>query len=211
MARIPESEIERLKSEVSVERLIESSGVALKKLGKDLVGCCPFHADDTASLVVTPAKNLWHCFGCGVGGGVIDWVIKKNGVSFRHAVELLREGVPSLVANTAAEPGSVKRSTVRVLPAPVEFDADDQALLNQVVDYYHATLKQSPEALAYLKARGLDHPDVIAHFKLGYANRSLGLRLPDKQRAAGADIRDRVPSKCPPHHPSANYAENSHF
>jgi hypothetical protein len=47
MARIPEQEIERLKNEVSVERLIESSGIALKKAGKDLLGCCPFHEDDT--------------------------------------------------------------------------------------------------------------------------------------------------------------------
>lgn len=96
MARIPESELERLKAEVSVERLIESSGVALKKSGKDFVACCPFHEDATASLVVTPAKNLWHCFGCGVGGGPVDWVMKRQGVSFRHAVELLREGLPSL-------------------------------------------------------------------------------------------------------------------
>lgn len=72
MARIPEDEIERLKNEVSVQRLIEDSGIALKKAGKDLLGCCPFHEDDTASLVVTPAKNLWHCFGCGIGGGPID-------------------------------------------------------------------------------------------------------------------------------------------
>jgi len=50
MARIPETEIERLKSEVSVERLIESSGITLKKTGKDLAGQCPFHEDDTASL-----------------------------------------------------------------------------------------------------------------------------------------------------------------
>ncbi len=183
MPRIPEAEIERLKNEVAVERLVEASGIELKKSGKDLLGRCPFHADDTASLVVTPGKNLWHCFGCGVGGGPIDWVIKKNGVSFRHAVELLREGVPSL----AAEPGSVKRSTVRALPAPVAFDADDQSLLNQVVDYYHATLKQSPEALDYLKKRGIDHPEAIARFKLGYANRTLG--LPEKNRKAGGEIR----------------------
>ena len=56
MARIPDSEIERLKSEVSVERLIESAGIALAKSGKDRIGRCPFHADDTASLVVTPAQ-----------------------------------------------------------------------------------------------------------------------------------------------------------
>ena len=65
MARIPESEIERLKNEVSVQRLVEASGIELKKAGKDWAGQCPFHEDATASLVVTPAKNLWHCFGCG--------------------------------------------------------------------------------------------------------------------------------------------------
>ncbi len=156
MARIPEAEIERLKSEVSVERLVEASGIELKKSGKDRIGRCPFHEDDTASLVVTPAKNLWHCFGCGIGGGPIDWTMKRQGVSFRHAVELLREGIPSL----AAEPGtagSVKRSTVRSLPAPVAFDADDAQLLRDTVAYYHERLKQSPEALAYafrLQTRG---------------------------------------------------------
>ena len=80
MARIPESEIERLRSEVSIERLAEAAGIELKRGGKDLLGRCPFHEnDDTPSLVVTPAKNLWHCFGCGIGGGPIDWVIKKTG------------------------------------------------------------------------------------------------------------------------------------
>lgn len=188
MARIPEAEIERLKSEVSVERLVEDSGIALKKAGKDLLGRCPFHEDDTASLVVTPGKNLWHCFGCGIGGGPIDWVIKKNGVSFRHAVELLREGLPAL----AAESGSVKRSTVRALSPPMAFDADDQALLNQTVDYYHERLLASPEAQTYLLARGLAHPELVAHFKLGLADRTLGLRLPEKNRKAGADIRARL-------------------
>jgi hypothetical protein len=78
----------RLKNDVSVQRLVEASGVALKKAGKDWMGRCPLHEDETASLVVTPGKNLWHCFGCGEGGGPIDWVMKRRGVSFRHAVEL---------------------------------------------------------------------------------------------------------------------------
>ena len=190
MARIPEAEIERLKSEVSVERLVEASGIELKKAGKDRLGRCPFHEDVTASLVVTPGKNLWHCFGCGVGGGSIDWVMQKNGVSFRHAVELLREGLPS--SSLAADSGSVKRSTVRALPAPVAFDADDQALLNQTVDYYHERLLATPEAQAYLVARGLNHPELVAHFRLGVADRTLGLRLPEKNRKAGADIRARL-------------------
>ncbi|MDO9188406.1 MAG: CHC2 zinc finger domain-containing protein [Sulfurimicrobium sp.] len=194
MARIPESEIERLKREVSVERLVESAGIALKKSGKDWLGQCPFHADDTASLVVTPAKNLWHCFGCGIGGGPIDWVIKKNGVSFRHAVELLRDGISSFPhsGTRAAGSGAVKRTTVRALDAPVALDADDSALLNQVMNYYHETLKASPEALVYLKTRGIDSMEAIEHFKLGFADRTLGLRLPQKTRVAGAEIRTRL-------------------
>ncbi len=188
MARIPEAEIERLKNEISVQRLVESAGIALKKVGKDLQGCCPFHADDTASLVVTPAKNLWHCFGCGAGGGPIDWVIKKNGVSFRHAVELLKTD-PALAAGSAP---AVKRSTVRALPPPVALDTDDQQLLDDTITYYHERLKQSPEALAYLQSRGLNHPELIDAFKLGLADRSLGLRLPEKNRKAGADIRARL-------------------
>jgi DNA primase len=187
MPRIPEPEIERLKSEVSVQRLIEASGLALKKSGKDWLGCCPFHEDDTASLVVTPAKNLWHCFGCGIGGGPIDWVIKRQGVSFRHAVELLRERVTPLAADS-----TVKRSSVRVLAPPVAFDADDQALLNQTVGYYNERFMASPEAAEYLAARGLTHPDLAAHFKLGVADRTLGLRLPEKNRKAGADIRAQL-------------------
>jgi DNA primase catalytic core len=189
MARIPDTAIDQLKKDVSVERLIEAAGIVLKKSGKDKTGCCPFHEDDTASLVVTPAKNLWHCFGCGAGGDPIAWVMKLRGISFRHAVELLQAD-PSLAAEGINDVPI--KSIVRTLPAPVTFDADDQALLNQTVNYYHQTLLISPEAQAYLQERGLTHPDLITEFKLGYANRSLGLRLPDKTRKAGLDIRTRL-------------------
>lgn len=190
MPRIPESDIERLKNEVAVERLVESAGIALKKSGKDKIGLCPFHADSEPSLIVTPAKNLWHCFSCQIGGGPIDWIMKFQGISFRHAVELLKTD-PALAAQASSDT-PVKRTTVRSLPPPVSFDADDCALLNQTVAYYHQTLLTSPEALAYLKARGLDAPELVRQFQLGYANRTLGLRLPEKNRAAGADIRARL-------------------
>jgi DNA primase len=189
MARIPESEIERLRSQVSVERLVEASGIELKRGGKDLVGRCPFHEDDTASLVVTPSKNLWHCFGCGAGGGPIDWAMKKNGVSFRHAVELLRAG---LTAGSCDEPGAAKRSHVRKLPTPVAFDAGEQELLDQVVQYYHETLLQSPEALAYLARRGIADRELIEAHRLGFANRTLGLRLPVVRVKLGAELRGRL-------------------
>ncbi len=61
-----------------------------------------------------------------------------------------------------------------------------------MVNYYHETLLQAPEALAYLDSRGLNDPELINHFKLGYANRTLGLRLPQKNRKAGAEVRSRL-------------------
>ena len=72
--------------------------------GADLIGCCPFHTDKTPSLkVISPKKNLWHCLGaCQAGGSVIDWVMRMQRVSFRHAVELLRND-PSLAVN--GDPG----------------------------------------------------------------------------------------------------------
>jgi DNA primase len=97
MARIPEEEIERLKSRISLGRLAEARGVKLKKHGADLIGLCPFHDDRSPSLVISPEKNLWHCLGaCQAGGTVIDWVMRAEGVSFRHAAELLRADLPSL-------------------------------------------------------------------------------------------------------------------
>lgn len=190
MARIPTTELEQLKNDIAVTRLIEAAGIVLKKSGKDQLGLCPFHADGEPSLVVTPAKNLWHCFSCQIGGGPIDWVMKLRGVSFRHAVELLKADT-SLAASPVGDV-PVKHSTVRHLPPPVVLDADDQDVLNQTVDYYHQTLLAAPEALAYLKQRGLEHPDLITKFKLGYANRTLGLRLPVKQNQTGEQIRTRL-------------------
>jgi DNA primase catalytic core len=172
MPRIPEEVIERLKNEVSLERLAEARGVGLQRHGADLIGKCPFHDDKTPSLVITPNKNLWHCLGaCSTGGSAIDWVMKAEGVSFRHAVELLTSGEWK-AGNTGA-----KISTVRKLAPPIERDADDARLLLQVTDFYHETLKQSPDALRYLEKRGLTHPEMISRFKIGFANRTLGYRL----------------------------------
>jgi DNA primase catalytic core len=189
MPRIPESELERLKQDISLERLAETAGIALKRHGKDLLGLCPFHDDHEPSLVISPDKNLWHCLGaCQMGGSVIDWVMKMQGVSFRHAVELLRND-PSSIASAR---GPVKESTVRKLPAPFSVSEDERAALNQVIGYYHETLTGNNEALAYLDKRGLKSSEAIARFKLGYANRTLGLRLPMKNRREGAQLRGQL-------------------
>ena len=189
MARVPDEEIERLKAEVSLVSLAEAAGVQLRKTGSDLTGCCPFHEDGTPSLVISPARNLWHCLGaCQAGGSVIDWVMRAEGVSFRHAVELLRDGMPA-ISPAGHAPG---RSTVRRLASPVDRDAADDDLLGQVTGYYHRVLKESPDALGYLAKRKIDHPEALEVFRLGYADRSLGLRLPDKRRKDGAEIRGRL-------------------
>lgn len=196
MARIPDEEIERLKEEVSLVRLVEASGVKLEKRGKDWVGCCPFHEDDTPSLSVTPDKNLWRCFGCDAGGDVIAWMMKREGVSFRHAVELLRQdydpAMPAAPRNpTVPRSGPIRTSTVPKL-ATLTAPAEDAALLDEVVGYYHTALKQTPAALAYLEGRGLAHPELIETFRLGYADRTLGYRLPQANRKAGAEVRGRL-------------------
>jgi DNA primase catalytic core len=190
MARIPESEVERLKKEISVQRLAEARGVKLTRQGADLIGKCPFHDDRTPSLVITPATNLWHCMGaCNTGGSVIDWVMKTDGVSFRHAVELLRADHFPLAADSSQP---VKHGTVRKLPPPVRVEAGDGELLQQIVGFYQETLRESPEALRYLETRGLKSAEMVERFRLGFANRTLGLRLPAKNRAAGAAVRGRL-------------------
>lgn len=194
MARIPDGVIERLKETVSVERLAEARGVVLKRHGADLIGSCPFHEDRTPSLVITPSKNLWHCLGaCQAGGSVIDWVMRAEGVSFRHAVELLQSDALPLVASSSASCAPPpKQSSVKKLPTALPRDATDAKLLLQVIDYYHQTLLESPEALEYLAKRGLRSEEAIRHFKLGFANRTLGYRLPDKNRVDGAALRGQL-------------------
>ena len=155
--------------------------------GDNLLGLCPFHADKTPSLVVSPAKNVYHCMGkCQRGGSVIDWVMQANNVSFRLAVEMLRKEAPSLAAPRRV---AGTRPKLDVLAEP---DEPDAVVLARVVDYYHATLKESPEALGYLEKRGLQHPELVDHFKLGYANRTLGYRLPVARVAAGASLRGQL-------------------
>jgi DNA primase len=145
--------------------------VVLRKTGSDLTGCCPFHEDGTPSLVISPGKNLWHCLGaCQAGGSVIDWVMRAEGVSFRHAVELLRDGMPAITP-AGKSPG---RSTARRLASPVQMTVSDHELLGQVTGYYHRVLKESPDALGYLAKRKIDHPEALDEFRLGFADRSLG-------------------------------------
>lgn len=188
MPMIPEAEIEKIKQTTELAAVIRARGVELKPSGHDLVGLCPFHEDHDPSMRVTPGKGLWRCMSCGATGNVIQFVQRFDGVSFRHAYELLKNnaaftGVPSCAP--------VKKTTVPKLPAPVASDADDQAALRQVLGYYHERLKENPDALAYLQKRGIA-AEAIDAFRLGFVDRTLGLRLPQANRKEGAAIRERL-------------------
>jgi DNA primase catalytic core len=186
--RLPESEIEAIKARVSLAELCRQRGLDLAPHGsKDLKARCPFHDDREASFIVTPEKNLFHCLGCGAGGSVIDFVMKMDGLSFRHAVEVLRVN-PSVLTGT--EP--IRHGTARKLAAPVTLDADDHELMLQALAFYQETLRGDARAQAYLRERGLVHPDLVKTFRLGYANRTLGLRLPVRNRKTGEELRTRL-------------------
>jgi DNA primase catalytic core len=186
MPYVPPEVKERIKREVSIQRLAEARGIKLHRSGRSLMGLCPFHDDRNPSLSIDPVKNEWHCFGCDRKGDVIEWVKCAEGVSFHRALELLkRDYVPS------AGP-VVKVATVPKLPPLIDPTADDKKLLGVVVDYYNRTLQDSPEAKRYLLKRGLQSGEIIDRFKLGYANRTLSLHLPASNRAAGEAQRTRL-------------------
>jgi DNA primase len=81
--------------------------VELRRHGANLVGRCPFHDDQGPSLVVTSRKNLWHCLGaCQAGGSAIDWVMRAERVSFRHAEKVLRRRAGVTPNDSAREPAT---------------------------------------------------------------------------------------------------------
>jgi len=191
MPYVPQDVKERIKREVSVQRLAEARGIKLTRSGKELIGLCPFHDDRNPSLNIDPAKNVWSCKGaCGEGGDVFLWVMRAEGVSFHHALELLKRDHFPLAVEAAGPP--VKQSTVRKLPAPVTAEAGDRELLLKIVGFYQDAFNQSPEAQRYLESRGLKSSEMVEHFRLGFANRTLGLCLPPKNRVAGAAVRTRL-------------------
>src|ERR1700744_3086291 len=131
---------------------------------------------------------------CGKAGNVIQFVQQHDGVSFRHAFDLLRQGGSAVFTSPGRtdRQGPLSKATVPRLPCPLDAEADDAALFGQVVAYYHERLKQSANARAYLATRGLDQDGLIEHFQIGFADRSLGLRLPDKNRQQGEQLRSRL-------------------
>lgn len=144
MARIPEAELQHLKAAVPLVAVVKQQGRQMFKKGRDFTVLCPFHDEKTPSMVISPAKNLYHCFGCDAGGSVLDWVMHTEKLSLRKAVERLRG---ELGDNPAVTP-LVTKDEPEVF---TEDEAGRQLLLNRVVAFYHHTLLNAPEAVEYLE------------------------------------------------------------
>jgi DNA primase len=147
--------------------LIRSRGIELKKKGKGYVGLCPFHEDKDPSLSVNPAKNLWQCFGCGIGGDAIRFVELFDKVSFPEAVaKLAGNNPPSPPAKAAERPTA--GLTVRQIK-----------LLARVIEFYHQAFREDGRAGEYLAGRGITDNAVYSAHKTGFANGTLLNVLPD--------------------------------
>ena len=140
---IPNDFIQTLLARVDIVEVIDRS-IPLKKAGANYAACCPFHSEKTPSFTVSPAKQFYHCFGCGAHGTAIGFLMEFGGKSFPEAVEeLARDAgleVPRIVSAT-----DVHR----------EQSEDLGSVLLKAAKFYRAALKDAPRAIEYLKQRGL--------------------------------------------------------
>jgi DNA primase catalytic core len=189
MARIPQQEIDELKRRLSLVDVAQSQGHKLKRQGKDSYVClCPFHKEKTPSCVITPSKNLFHCFGCNAGGDVLEWLLKTEHLSFLDGLVRLRELGKS--AGLLTPPETVPVPARQTL---TDLDDDGQALLHQVVDFYHRNLLDNTQAQEWLASRGLHHPELINHFRLGLAGtHGVSGVLPSPHSKEGKSLRARI-------------------
>jgi DNA primase len=147
------SDLDEIKSRLDIVELI-SDYVQLKRAGQNHKGLCPFHAEKTPSFMVSPQKQIFHCFGCGAGGDIFSFVMKYEGMEFRDALEFLakRAGV-ELRGRGRGEQG--QKQALR-------------AIQTEAMDFYRAHLEQSETASRYLSERGVEE-DTRRDFSLGYA------------------------------------------
>ena len=150
--------INDLPNRVDIVGLINKR-VALKKAGKDYKACCPFHEEKTPSFTVVPTKQIYHCFGCGESGGIIDFVMKYDHLSFVEAIETVAgESGISVVYDQTAK------------PVDKRFKRFNQ-IMSELNDFYQSQLKSSSEknkVVSYAKKRGISG-SIAKRFELGFA------------------------------------------
>lgn len=136
------------------------SYIQIKKAGVNFKAPCPFHNEKSPSLVISPSKQIWHCFGCNEGGDVFGFVMKYENVEFREALKILADRAG--VSLPEYRPGEKQQ-------------AGEQEQLLKINDfaarYYHEIFlkdKRADEARAYIRKRGLT-PETVAQWKIGFA------------------------------------------
>ena len=154
--RIPDSFIDELLARVDIVDVIERR-VPLKKAGREWTACCPFHNERTPSFYVSPAKQFFHCFGCGAHGSAIKFLMDYERLEFPDAVEELAQAVGMKVPREGGQDN-----------APREDKTDLYAVLDAAARWYEGELPKQAEAKAYCSKRGLD-ADTIARFRIGWA------------------------------------------
>ncbi|HEX3543198.1 MAG TPA: DNA primase [Candidatus Acidoferrum sp.] len=153
---------ERVKQQADIVRVI-GEYVRLKKSGQNFTGLCPFHAEKSPSFAVHPTKQIYHCFGCGVGGDVFKFVMEVDKVAFPEAIRVVAEKCGIAIPRPkASSPEERKENHQRTLL--VEMHREAQTFFVQQLG---GTL-EGKAARAYLEDRGLDK-DAIARFGIGYA------------------------------------------
>jgi len=172
---IEKERIEAVKCGVDLVGLIESRGITLKKNGKGYVGLCPFHIEETPSLSVNPAQNLFQCFGCGTGGDAIRFVELFDKLSFPEAVEKLAAcTLPGFTGKVPVKPAEKQ-------PAP-GLSVKELKLLARVVAYYQHTLTLDKRGVNYLRnERGITDNRSLTDFGAGYVNGTLLEILPQDE------------------------------
>jgi DNA primase len=159
---IPQSFIQELLARADVVEIV-GRYVQLKKGGANFMGLCPFHGEKSPSFSVSPAKQFYHCFGCGKNGNAIGFLMDHAGMTFIEAVKDLAQQYGLQVPEDDASPQDRERAAQQ---------REKQATLTDVLekagDAYRKHLKNSPRAIAYLKGRGLSG-EVARQFGLGYA------------------------------------------
>jgi DNA primase catalytic core len=175
--------IERIKSANELGAVVAEHGIEVRKKGRVLVARCPFHEERTASFTITPAKGLFHCFGCGAAGDVIGFLTKHDKVSFGTALDTLaRRAGLDLKALMQDRPRIALPAPAEALRQPPHANGNGHAaagpLLSRVVEHYHKTFCERADAQAYLEQRGLVDPDLLRAHRVGYADGSLLKVLP---------------------------------
>src|ERR1700738_1270602 len=153
---------ERVKQQADIVRVI-GEYVRLKKSGQNFTGLCPFHAEKSPSFAVHPTKQIYHCFGCGVGGDVFKFVMEVDKVAFPEAIRIVAEKCGIAIPRPKAS-SDLERKENQQRTLLVEMHREAQTFFVQQLG---GTL-EGKAARAYLEDRGLDK-DAIARFGIGYA------------------------------------------